>query len=88
MTLVPPPAPLPEVEFDGDEPTAAGVQAMETAAWAAKRVGLQIGVISSSTARAESVRTALAQAGIQARIVAGGEAGPVQLEWLTPGQTG
>ncbi len=52
VTLVPPPAPLPQVEFDGNEPTPAGVQAMETAAWAAKRIGLQIGVSSAAGARA------------------------------------
>lgn len=86
VTLVPPPALLPKVEFDGDEPTSAGLQALETAAWAAKRLGLQIGVSSATAARSEAVRTALAQAGAQARIVAGGNAGAVQLDWLTPGK--
>lgn len=87
VTLVPPVAALPKVEFDAEGPTAAGVQAMETAAWAAKRLGLEIGVSSAIAARAEAVRAALAQAGVRTRTIARGGAGAVQLEWRTPGQT-
>ena len=85
VTLVPPPAPLPVVEFDGSDPTPDGVNAIQTAAWAAQRLRLRIGVSSSSAARAELVRAALANAGSQAEIVEGGAAGAVRLQWLTPG---
>jgi hypothetical protein len=85
IVLVPPAAPLPAVEFDGSEPTADGLNAIGTAAWAGQRLRLTIGVSSSSHERAELVRVALAEAGVQAEIVDGGGGGAVRLQWLTPG---
>jgi uncharacterized hydrophobic protein (TIGR00271 family) len=84
VTLVPPPAPLPAVEFDGEVPTPGGTDAIQTAAWAAQRLRLPIGVSSSNSARAEFVRTALAKAGVEAEIVDAGAAGAVRLQWRTP----
>ena len=87
VTLVPPAGELPNVEFDGDELTPAGAAALETAAWAAKRLRLEIGISSASAVRAEAVRDALAAAGVQARVTGRGRTGEVQLQWLTPGQS-
>jgi hypothetical protein len=78
---------LRDIEFDGDGPTPAGASALETAAWAAKRLNLGIGVGSARRARAETIRDALARAGVQAQIVGGGPSGGVELQWLTPGRT-
>jgi uncharacterized hydrophobic protein (TIGR00271 family) len=86
ITLVPPAAALPRVEFEGEDPTAAGGNALETAAWAAKRLRLPIGVAAAPRGRAEKVRDALVEAGVQARIVPGGRNGAVELQWLMPGQ--
>jgi hypothetical protein len=74
------------VEFEGEDPTAAGGNALETAAWAAKRLRLPIGVAAAPRGRAEKVRDALVEAGVQARIVPGGRNGAVELQWLMPGQ--
>jgi len=87
VTLVPPAARLPSVEFDGDEPTPGGASALETAAWAAQRLRLGIGISSASADRAEAVRAALSEAGVEARVTVGGDTGAVQLEWLAPGQS-
>ena len=86
VTLVPPAAPLPAVEFDERGPTPSGSSAIETAAWAARRLRLSVGVRSGSAGRAEAVREALAKAGVSAQLVAGGRGRAVQLEWLTPGR--
>lgn len=87
VTIVPPAERLPSVEFDADNPTPVGASALETAAWAAKRLRLAIGIKSARAARAEAVRAALTEAGVQARIVSGGDSGAVQLDWLPPGET-
>jgi uncharacterized hydrophobic protein (TIGR00271 family) len=87
VTLVPPAAPLAAVEFDGSDPTPAGVQAIQTAAWAAKRLRLPLGIRAASSTRAETVRAALEDAGVQAQILSGGNGGLVRLTWLPPGQT-
>ncbi|HEV2748665.1 MAG TPA: DUF389 domain-containing protein [Allosphingosinicella sp.] len=85
VTLIPPAAPLPEVEFDGDEPTEAGVRAIETAAWAARRLRLPLGV-TGSRARAQTVLARLREARADARLVEGSGAGAnVTLTWLVPG---
>lgn len=85
VTLVPPAAELPTVAFDGEEPTTAGINALQTAVWAAKRLRLGIGV-RGRRAQAETVRELLGQAGVQAQVAAGGSSGAVDLEWLPPGQ--
>jgi uncharacterized hydrophobic protein (TIGR00271 family) len=84
VTLIPPPAPLPRVEFDGEEPSPAGARALATAAWAARRLGLPVRV-SGSPERAERIAAALSQAGVQASM-GGDQEGPgVRLDWAAPG---
>lgn len=83
VTLIPPTVSLPNVEFDAASISGEGAGAIATAAWAARRLRLSIGVSSTSRQRAETVRSALVQAGADARIVAGGRAGDVRLDWLT-----
>jgi uncharacterized hydrophobic protein (TIGR00271 family) len=85
VTLVPPAAPLSPVEFGEDGPTSSGAVALETAGWAARRLRLGVGVSSRNRERAEAVRAALAEEGIEVQLLDGGEGSSVKLEWLTPG---
>jgi uncharacterized hydrophobic protein (TIGR00271 family) len=82
VNLIPPVAPLPEIEFEGDEPSPAGTQALATAAWAARRLGLSVRV-SGSSERVEPIVAALVQAGVQASANAEGEGPGVRLGWAT-----
>jgi uncharacterized hydrophobic protein (TIGR00271 family) len=84
VILIPPPAPLPEVEFDDGDPSEAGTRALETAIWAARRLRLPLGVSGASTQRAERVVELLAEAGIDARVVEDGSDSDVHLSWLAP----
>lgn len=85
IVLIPPPAALPEVSFDGDAPDPAGQEAIATAIWAAKRLNLPIGVESGSSVHSRAVIEALTQAGVQARET-GEEGGRnARLIWLAPG---
>ena len=81
VSLVPPPAPLPEIPADGDQRQAA----LATAAWAAKRLNLPIAVSGGSAAEAAAVVEALRKAGIDARDD-GSRRGSLALEWLPPGE--
>lgn len=82
VRLVPPPAALPPVSFDGDAPDAEGREAIATAIWGVRRLALPIGV-GGSEADAEIVLTALREAGVTAERVPG-SGGEVALEWLAP----
>ena len=85
ISLVPPPLALPAVSMDGGEPDAAGREAIETAAWAAERLNLSIGVAARSDAAAETAAEALRAAGVDARPLDERSAGPaVELRWLAP----
>lgn len=85
VMLTPPAAPLPEVTFEGDEPDQAGAQAIATAAWAARRLGLPVRA-SGSPERAERVAAALAQAGVEASTEADAEEPGVRLSWAAPNE--
>jgi uncharacterized hydrophobic protein (TIGR00271 family) len=80
IALVPPPAPLPKIAFEDGQPDAA---ALATAAWAARRLNLPVGVSGGSEAHAEAVIAALREAGVDARRSEGG-GGAVELRWLAP----
>jgi uncharacterized hydrophobic protein (TIGR00271 family) len=86
VMLVPPPAALPIVEMGEDGPTPAGATALATAAWAAKRLRLGIGVSSGDRERAEKVRSALASLGVEVQLFEAGRGNSVRLNWLTPGE--
>ncbi len=85
IALVPPARELPDVEFGPDGPTPVGQAAIRTAAWAAKRLGFEIGISSANVARAEAILAQLNDAGVRARLVSGGKSGTVQLRWIAPG---
>jgi uncharacterized hydrophobic protein (TIGR00271 family) len=83
--LVPPPAPLPPVSFEGAVPDAAGRRAIATAAWAAGRLNLPIGVAAARADRIETVIEALAEAGVAADRAPGPVDGDVaRLSWRAP----
>jgi uncharacterized hydrophobic protein (TIGR00271 family) len=84
INLIPPPAPLPEIAFDGDTPSEAGMRALATAVWAARRLGLPVRV-SGSPERAERIAAALTQGGVEASVEPDGEGGAVRLSWAAPG---
>ena len=85
IDLIPPPAPLAPVTFEGDAPDEAGREAVATAIWAAQRLRLRIGVAGDRADRIEAVEAALAEAGIATERASGGsEGGAVALTWLAP----
>ena len=81
VELVPPPAPLPAIGFDGDAPDQAGRAALAEAIWGAKRLGLAIDV-RGPAARVKTVTDVLAAAGVVAARAGGGSA--VSLRWAVP----
>ncbi|TKD51324.1 DUF389 domain-containing protein [Sphingomonas baiyangensis] len=83
VELIPPAAPLPTIAFEGDAPTPAGREALSLAAWAAQRTGTPV-VATGASAAAEAVVAALSDAGVPARVEAGGNAGGVALNWSAP----
>ncbi|MDH4742408.1 DUF389 domain-containing protein [Sphingomonas sp. CBMAI 2297] len=80
VTLLPPAAPLPPVGFDGEVPDAAGLAALDTAIWGARRLHLPIGV---SGRRADLVIARLEAAGIAAVRLPGNGA-QAALAWQAP----
>ena len=89
IALVPPPAGLPVVDFDGDAPDAKGREAIATAGWAARRLNLAIGV-AGADARVEVVVKALIGGGARAEAIggAGAPGGGVRLAWQLPDEAG
>lgn len=86
IALVPPAIDLPEIVVSGGELDQSGRDAIETAAWAAQRLNLPIGVAEGTTAAAEAVLLALRTAGADARLVdPRRRSAVVQLRWLAPG---
>jgi len=84
VNLVPPAAPLAPVPFAGDEIDSAGREAIDTAIWGARRLGLRIGV-AGRPARLETVEAVFAGAGVPTERTGGnGAADAVELSWLAP----
>jgi uncharacterized hydrophobic protein (TIGR00271 family) len=80
ISLVPPPAPLPDVEFEGEAPSEAGAEALATAIWAARRLGLPVGISGDD---AEAVAERLRAQGVVVN-VSEGEGPGARLAWRTP----
>src|SRR5690606_34680554 len=88
LVFTPPPASLPQVTVADGAPDEAGVRALATASWAARRLALPIGVRGGDAASREAVIAAFAEAGVTARNE-GAEAGDaVRLRWLAPDAPG
>lgn len=86
IALIPPGIDLPEIAVSGDELDSSSRDEIDTAAWAAQRLNLPIGVADGSTAAAEAVAIALRGAGADARVIAPRRRGDlVRLRWLVPG---
>lgn len=85
ISLIPPADPLPDVEWEGDSPSADGARAIAIAAWAAKRLGLTVSVSASDAENAEAVVEELTRQGAKAQTQPGGRSGDVQLQWMLPG---
>jgi uncharacterized hydrophobic protein (TIGR00271 family) len=86
LLLVPPPVPLPEIRFEGDRPDQEGLAALEIAVWAARRLQLPIGIVTSDAERAELLARALRLMGVDAEVesVEPAPGAAVQLRWLAP----
>ncbi|OGS48496.1 MAG: hypothetical protein A3J40_08635 [Erythrobacter sp. RIFCSPHIGHO2_12_FULL_63_10] len=78
VQLIPPLGELPDIEFSGEEPSEAGMRALELAAWASERLDLPVELVGN---RIEAQRAAeiLAENGVNAAIAAG--RGPLQARW-------
>lgn len=82
VTLIPPPAPLPDVHAtDGSIDQAA----LSTAIWAATRLRLPVQVEGRGKA-ADDVLKGLTDSGVAATAVRGGSSDHVKLEWAAPAQ--
>ena len=89
IILVPPPIDLPEIAMNGGELGAADREAVATAAWAASRLNLPLGVLARSPPAAERVIEALRAAGADARRAQGtASRTAVELRWMAPGAAG
>jgi hypothetical protein len=86
ISIVPPAsAPLPEVTFEDGNPDEAGLRAVETTAWAARQLRLQIGVSGRRAAEVESVVSALRSAGADARPLERTGGSALTVSWIAPG---
>jgi hypothetical protein len=81
LILVPPAAPLPNVDFEEGEPSEAGARALATAAWAAQRLNLPVGVAGDD---AEAVTEALEAQGVTVRPLASDGDSGARLSWVAP----
>jgi uncharacterized hydrophobic protein (TIGR00271 family) len=88
VSLVPPAAPLPQVQF-GEEGQP-DQRALALAIWGAQRLSLPIGVQADEKEQAVAIVEALIKEGITARHIdgGGGAAGVARLVWLAPEQPG
>lgn len=85
IELVPPPAPLPIVGFDGAEPDEAGGEAIATAIWGSQRLRLPVRVSGARADRVEAVIAALREAGVAAEPAPErGDSEGVTLSWGAP----
>jgi hypothetical protein len=80
ITLVPPAAPLPQVEFEEGEPTAKGAEALAVAAWAAQRLRLPIAASGNDS---EAAAASLRRQGARVSVTEAEGAG-ARLTWLAP----
>ncbi|HEX2803132.1 MAG TPA: DUF389 domain-containing protein [Sphingomicrobium sp.] len=84
IELQPPPAPLPDIEVDGDT---VDRTALDTAIWAGRRVGLPIRVSGGGQEHSERVADLLRKSGIEATVTSpGAKPGPVSLRWIVPSE--
>lgn len=67
MQMVPPALDLPTIAFEGEEPTADGLEDLALVLWAARRTGLAVS-ISGGGESADYVLTKLREAGIESQI--------------------
>ena len=79
IELVPPARPLPSVTFADDAPDDPGEEALELAAWAARRIGAPL-ELSGPVGQTELVAERLRERGVRVSRVNGGAA-PVRIEW-------
>lgn len=79
VELVPPARELPDVAFAGKVPDKSGDEALDLAAWAAKRVGVPV-ILTGAPAQTELVAQRLREAGADVQQINPG-AGPVQIDW-------
>lgn len=79
VELVPPARPLPSVTFDGEDPDAAGGDAIALAAWAGQRVSAPL-VLSGPPAQTRQVAEQLREGGAQVSQINAGPA-PVRITW-------
>ena len=82
IELVPPPAALPAIAFDGAEPSEAGSEALALIAWAGTRTGLPVVLSGGTPATRQRALERLGETGV----AASGEAGGAQMQarWATP----
>ncbi len=84
VNLIPPAVPLPSVELSDSSPTETGRQAIATAAWAARRLGLRVGVVGGRQSEADAVVAELQSMNVGAERVSGNApSGTVVLRWQT-----
>ena len=84
IRLRPPARPLPEIAYDGDEPTPEGARALAIVGWAGQRVGVPI-VLSGPEAPVDLAAETLEERGVTVRRQPGGT-GAVTAEWAAPDQ--
>jgi uncharacterized hydrophobic protein (TIGR00271 family) len=86
IALVPPPMPPEPIPFSDETPDAAGGRALADAIWAARRLGLAIGVAGQDQARVDAVLGSLADGGVPAAPAADPpeDEASVALRWRAP----
>jgi hypothetical protein len=84
IRLRPPARPLPEIAYDGDEPTPEGARALALVGWAGQRVGVPI-VLSGPEAQVDLAAENLEERGVTVRRQPGGT-GAVTAAWAAPDQ--
>ena len=80
---MPPAAALPDISVREGAIEEGGLEKLETVIWAARRLGLPIGV-GGDDAEMQLVLAELRKAGIAAREVPGGGGNAASLRWITP----
>jgi hypothetical protein len=84
IRLRPPARPLPQIAYDGDEPTQDGARALALVGWAGQRVGVPI-VLSGPEAQVDLAAETLEERGVTVRRQPGGN-GAVTAAWAAPDQ--
>lgn len=84
IRLRPPARPLPEIAYEGEEPTAEGARALAVVGWAGQRIGVPI-VLSGPEAKVDLAAETLEDRGVTVRRQPGGD-GAVTAAWAAPDQ--